>query len=83
MLTQDSGLPNETVCGGTPDDRKPDGRKQAVDPQRVKYCPRCGSQNIFFAVEWFAHSLDPQDMHNTTELNENQCQDCCRSFWTG
>jgi len=48
---------------------------------RVQCCPYCGTKNPNTAVEWFAHSLDPQDVLNACVLTEYQCPQCCLSFW--
>lgn len=68
--SQDCGLPNETFCGGTPDDDMPDDI----------CCPRCKKTNYTISVEWFAHSLDTCDLHNTAILTEYQCK-CGKIFW--
>lgn len=48
----------------------------------VVHCPYCGSsEHIMGAPEWFAHSMDPQDVMNTAMLDEIQCMACARSFW--
>ena len=49
-------------------------------------CPWCGSIRITICPEWFAHSLDDCDLHNTAVLTEFQCRNegasCyARSFW--
>jgi hypothetical protein len=47
-------------------------------------CPKCGGREIGFEIEeWFAHSLDSNDLHNTAELTEHHCRNegCGVSFW--
>ena len=47
-----------------------------------KYCPICGSKNIYtYVTLWASKSEDDTD--NEAVLHEHQCQDCeGRSFWT-
>lgn len=47
-----------------------------------KYCPFCGSKNIYtYMILWSATS--EEERGNEAALNEHQCRDCeGRSFWT-
>lgn len=48
-----------------------------------KYCPFCGSKNIYtYVALWDSKSLEEED-DNEAVLDEHQCQDCeGRSFWS-
>lgn len=61
--------------------RKEQQRRVERKNREPNYCPRCGGERITHAVEWFAHSLDPNDLQNTGILSEYQCHDCCSSWW--
>ncbi len=55
--------------------------KGPVD-REPKMCPRCGSKDLQHNLnEWFAHSLERMDLHNTAILTETQCMDCTLAFW--
>lgn len=52
-------------------------------PQHPVCCPFCGGAAITtYMVMWDARSLEPQDPDNTGVLDEHQCHDCAKSFWT-
>ena len=62
------------------------GRSEAVQVEPIaipKCCPCCGSTEFILCVEWFAHSMEPMDLHNTGILTEYQCRqdDCGKSWW--
>jgi ribosomal protein L32 len=47
-----------------------------------KCCPKCGGTELVTHItEWFAHSLEPQDIMNSGILYEHQCENCAISFW--
>ena len=44
------------------------------------YCPECGSEELIYDVAlWRTQSLD--DVGNTCDIYEHQCQQCGRAFW--
>jgi hypothetical protein len=57
-------------------------RQEEIQMAMPTLCPRCGSKQLrTFVTDWFAHSLDNCDLHNTGVLAEHQCEACATSFW--
>ena len=49
----------------------------------ITRCPFCGGTELMLnMVEWEARSLEPTDKGNTCTLQEHQCQNCAKSFWS-
>lgn len=66
---------DEAYGAGTYDRLFPDGG--------ITRCPFCGSTDLLLnMVEWESRSLEPADKDNTCTLQEHQCQDCAKSFWS-
>lgn len=64
-----------------------DPGKQDIDTEekQVAHCPFCGAglnKIVVDMIEWSAQSLEPCDPENRCTLNEHQCSECHRSFWT-
>lgn len=59
----------------------PRKEKERNEPKPIT-CPLCGLAGaLYYATEWFAHSLDPSDIFNVGQLHEYGCHNCARSFW--
>lgn len=60
-----------------------DPKDETREKRVPKQCPACGSTELHREVtDWFAHSLDSHDLHNTAVVTESQCDGCGLAFWT-
>lgn len=64
------------------EERSIEEKRENIKRKIAAFCPRCDSRDIeLFMADWFAHSLNPDDLHKSAILFEHQCRKCGSAFW--